>query len=93
MRRLGFQERAERVMIAALLVAIAMIAQRFSIHVYRWGLLLLVGATILQIAVGNLPKECTPREGIVMTAGIVLAIAGVFGVGILIAPYLTQLGR
>jgi len=93
MRRLGFQERAERVLITALLVAIAMIAQQVSIQVYRWGLLLLVGATLLQIAVANLPRDCTPREGIVMTAGILAAIAGVFGVGILIAPYLTQLGR
>jgi glucose-6-phosphate-specific signal transduction histidine kinase len=93
MRRFTFQERAERVLITALLVAIAMIAQQFSIQVYRWGLLLLVAATLLQIAVANLPKDCTPREGIVMTVGILVAIACVFGVGILLAPVLTQLGR
>ena len=93
MARLSFPERAERALIVALLVAIAMVAQRYSIQIYRYGLLLLVGATLLQIAVGNLPKDASFARSLPLIGAILCAIAAVFGIGILLTPFLSQLGR
>lgn len=93
MRRLTFTERAERVLIVAMLLAIGLIAQQASIALYRYGLLLLVGATLLQIAVGNLPKEVSAGRGLVLIGLVLCAVATVFGIGILLTPVLSQLGR
>ena len=86
-------ERVEKVLIATLLIAVAMIAQRYSIQIYRWGLILLIGGTLLQIAVGNLPKDATPLRALRLTARILGVVVMVFGTGILLVPYLSQLGR
>jgi hypothetical protein len=93
MRRLTFPERAERVLIAALVLAILLIAQPWSIQVYRAGLILLVGATLLQIPVGNLPKEAGGGRSLLVIALILGVVAAVFGIGILLTPVLSQLGR
>lgn len=93
MRRMSFQERAERLLIVALLVAIGMVAQRYSIEIYRYGLILLVGATLLQIAVGNLPKDASFVTSLPLIALFLCIIAAVFGIGILLTPFLSQLGR
>ena len=93
MRGLAFPERLERVVIAALLLAIALIAQPLDIRLYRVGLLILVGATLLQIAVGNLPKDAGPGRSLAIIGAILLAVAGVFGLGIALTPFLSQLGR
>lgn len=92
-RGLSFAEGLERVMIVVLLVAIAMIAQRWSIEVYRKGLLLLIGGTLLQIAVGNLPKDAGPLRSLKLIVIILAVVAAVFGAGILLVPVLSGLGR
>lgn len=92
-RGLSFAEGLERVMIVILLLAIVMIAQQVSIEVYRYGLLLLIGGTILQIAVGNLPKDAGPLRSLMFIAMVLTIVAAVFGLGILLVPVLSQLGR
>lgn len=91
--RRPFQQRAEITMISAMILGILMIAQRFQVEVFQWGLRLLMVATILQIAVGNLPKEVSLRRGLLLIAGIVLLVVAVFGIGILLVPVLSQLGQ
>lgn len=91
--RLSFPERAERFLIAALLLAIFLISQPWDIRLYRAGLLLLVCATLLQIAVGNLPKEASVGRSLLLIGGILCIVAAVFGLGILLTPFLSQLGR
>jgi ABC-type proline/glycine betaine transport system permease subunit len=93
MRRLSFAERAERALIAALLLAILLIAQPWDIRIYRVGLLLLVAATLLQIAVGNLPKDAGAGRSLVLIALILAVVAAVFSLGIALTPFLSQLGR
>lgn len=93
MRRLSFAEGAERALIAALLLAILLIAQPWDIRIYRAGLLLLVAATLLQIAVGNLPKDAGAGRSLLLIALILAAVAAVFGLGIALTPFLSRLGR
>ncbi|MDQ0467756.1 hypothetical protein [Labrys wisconsinensis] len=89
----SFPERAERVLIAALLVGIALIAQRINIVLFKTGLGVLVVATFLQIAVGNLPKEASLGRSLVLIAVILAIVAAVFAIGIVLVPVLSQMGR
>ena len=88
-----FVEHLEKVMILVLLGAIVLIAQRSSIHLYRFGLATLIGATLLQIAVGNLPKDATPLRALRIVLTILTVVVVVFGTGILLVPFLSQMGR
>ena len=51
--------RLETIMILALATGILLIAQRYSLLLYKVGLSILVVATFLQIAVGNLRKDAS----------------------------------
>ena len=88
-----FPEYAERVLIAGMVVGILLIAQRFSVTVFKVGLYVLVGSTLLQIAVGNVPKDMSFGPSLVRIAIILVGIACVFGLGIWLVPTFSHLGR
>ena len=93
--RKTFQERAESFLIAAMVTGIALVAftplQYFEF--IQLGLVVLVAATFLQIAVGNLPRDIGWKPGLVRIAIILGIIVTVFVVGIALVPVLSQLGR
>lgn len=89
----SFPERMETVLIVGLCLGIALIAQRYSVGVYRAGLVILVVSTLLQIAVGNLRKDANVVESLKFIAIILCMIGAVFGIGILLVPTFAQLGR
>lgn len=88
-----FVERAEQTLIAAMALGIVLIAQRYSISLYRWGLSILVVSTFLQIAVGNLPQDASAMRSIVTSIVILTGVAAVFAIGIWLVPILSQLGH
>ena len=90
---LTFIEWARRAVIVALLLAIVMIAQKVNIDIYRYGLLLLVGATLLQIAVGNVPDGSSAVRAILVILLILGIIAALFTLSIFLVPVLSELGR
>jgi len=92
-RTRSFPERLETVLIISLCVGIALIAQRYSVGLYRAGLVILVLSTLLQIAVGNLNKQAGVAESARFIAIILCVIATVFAIGILLVPTFAQLGR
>lgn len=89
----SFPERAERVLIAALLIGIALIAQRYNVVLFKVGLVLLVVSTFLQIAVGNLPKDASFGRSLLLIAMILGIVALVFAIGVALVPVLSQMGR
>lgn len=93
MDRPAFAERAETVLIAAMLVSIVLVAQRYSLGIYRLGLCLLVVSTFLQIAVGNVPKHFGFKATAIRVLVILAVIAAIFLLGIALVPYLAGLGR
>jgi hypothetical protein len=94
MRRVRtFPERLETIMILALAAGILLIAQRYSLMLYKVGLSILVVATLLQIAVGNLRKDASVGRSLAFIAMVLVIIAAVFTIGILLVPYFSQLGR
>jgi len=81
------------ILVILLVVSFAMITQQFNETLYRLGFLLLIASTLVQIVFGNLPPEADFKQSIRFTAVVFIIIAIVFGLGILIAPYLVNLGR
>lgn len=89
----SFPERLEALLIAGMLVGILLVAQRFSVTVFRAGLVLLVASTLLQIAIGNVPKHLGFAATTIRVILIVALIAILFCLGIVLVPYFAQLGR
>ncbi|MFC3208853.1 hypothetical protein [Aquamicrobium soli] len=94
MRRVRtFPERLETIMILALGAGILLIAQRYSLMLYKVGLSILVIATLLQIAVGNLRKDASVGRSLLFILMVLAIIVAVFSIGIFLVPYFAQLGR
>ncbi len=91
--RRPFPESASGMLIAAMVIGILLIAQRYSITLFRIGLAALVVATLLQIAVGNLPATASPGRSAAISAVILGVVAAVFYIGVHLVPVLSQLGR
>jgi uncharacterized membrane protein len=54
---------------------------------------LLIGFSLLQVVAGNIPPQTRLFGTLVrLVLGLVI-VAAVFGIGILLVPYLAQLGR
>lgn len=60
---------------------------------YQLGLGTLIVSSILQIAFGNIPPSAGIGRSLRLLGVAMFIVALVFGVGIALAPYLTQLGR
>ncbi len=91
--RSSFIERAERVLILGMLVGIALIMQRLNLLLFQVGLTVLVVSTLLQIAVGNVPKTGGVVGSLLRIALILGIVALIFGIGIALVPTLSGLGR
>ena len=89
----GFPDRAERVLILAMIAGILVIALSPRVlWMYQAGLGLLIVATLLQIAVGNVPKHfgfAASAKRILLILGIVVLV---FVAGIVLVPLLSGLG-
>jgi hypothetical protein len=91
--RATFPERLERVLIGGMVIGIVLILQRYSLPLFQAGLSILVVSTLLQIAVGNIPKNGSVGKSLVRIVFLLCIIAAVFTVGILLVPALSHLGR
>jgi uncharacterized membrane protein len=85
--------RLQAAIICLLGVGFLMVLQRWSFDAYHYGLMSIMGLTLLNIAVGNLPREASPRRAVLLLLLFLALVAVVFGVGIVLVPYLAQLGR
>ncbi len=85
--------RAELALIAALGLGFLLILQTWSLGLYQVGLVVMLAATLLNIAVGNLPRDASLRRALLLTAGILAIVVAVFALGIVLVPTLAQLGQ
>ncbi|RLE12458.1 hypothetical protein DRJ04_06165 [Candidatus Aerophobetes bacterium] len=92
-RKRYFSDYMHDILIVLLVLSMILIAQQLSIKVYKWGIILLVFCTFLQIGFGNIPEK-TPFWKSMKITGIAFGIIFlVFGLGIVIAPMLIKLTR
>lgn len=92
-RGLPFAARVQAILMGVMFVGFALIAQGWSKTLYQIGLPLLVLAAFLQIAFGNIPPSAGFAKSLRLLAVTWIAVGAVFGLGILLAPYLIELGR
>jgi len=85
--------RAEIVLIASMGVGFLLVLQTWSFPLYQVGLSLVLVATVLNIAVGNLPRQAGPARALGLTAFILGIVAAVFAAGILLVPVFAQMGQ
>ena len=84
--------RAELALILVMGAGFLLIVQQWSFALYQIGLLTVMAATILNIAVGNLPRGAAPWRALRLTLLLLSIVAGVFIAGILLVPSLARLG-
>lgn len=88
-----FAYRVQALLIVGLLLSFVLIMQTVSMVLYQIGILLLIASTLVQIPFGNIPPEADRRRTLRMFAWMLLILIAVFGIGILIAPMLVNMGR
>ena len=91
--RLPFAARFQAILIGVMFVGFVLIAQPASKTLYQIGLPILVLAAFLQIAFGNIPPAAGFGKSMALLALTWAIVAAVFGLGIVLAPHLIQLGR
>ena len=85
--------RVELALILLMMLGFLLITQQWSFVLYQIGLLTVIGATILNIAVGNVPRAARGWRAF-RAAVIILAVtAAVFVIGILLVPTLAHLAQ
>lgn len=85
--------RAELALIVLMVLGCVLIGQQWSFALYQIGLIAVVGATILSIAVGNVPRTSRGWRAFAVMVIILAVTAALFIIGILLVPYLTRLGQ
>lgn len=93
MTRRAFAAKVRLALVISLLTSFALIGQSRTIVLYQVGLVLLAVSVVLQFGFGNVAPTAGVRESLKMVLVAVIAVSVVFGGGILLAPYLTMLGR
>jgi hypothetical protein len=88
-----FASVVQTTLILLLLVSFILIVQNFNEWLYRFGFLLLIATTFVQIAFGNIPPSAGFGKSMKMLGITFAVIAVIFAVGIWIAPYLVQMGQ
>lgn len=88
----GIVPRAELALILIMVLGFLLIVQQWSFGLFQIGLLTVMTATILNIAVGNLPRSAGLGQALRLTLLILLIVAAVFLLGIWLVPYLARLG-
>jgi len=85
--------RTEIVLLFILGLGFLLVLQTWFFALYRIGMITIIAATLLNIAVGNLPRDAAPKRAIMLTFMLLCIIGFVFVLGILLVPYLAQLGQ
>jgi hypothetical protein len=93
MRRQPIVPRAEAALLCLLGLGFLMVLQTWFFTVYHYGLLLIILVTLLNIAVGNLPRTASPLRALLTTLLLLAVVAAVVGIGIFLVPTLARLGQ
>ncbi len=83
----------ELTLILLMCTGFLLLVQQWSFVLYQIGMLTVMAAALLNIAVGNLPRQASPLRAALLTLGILGIVAFVFLAGILLVPYLARMGQ
>ena len=92
-RRGRFAAKVQIALIAGMAVGFILILQRFNAVVYRIGLFVLIASVLVQIPFGNIPPDSGFSRSMGLFVRYFAIVIAMFAVGIIVAPYLVELGR
>ncbi len=81
------------VLLGVLVFAALLIVQPWVRELYQVGLVLLVGAALLEIGAGNIPPNADAKRSLAFLAISLVIVGAVFSLGIVLVPTLVALGR
>ena len=88
-----FAYKIQMIIIPFFPISFLLIMQRLSLNLYKIGIILLITTAMMQNIFGNISPDAARRETFFGFLRIGLIILSIFGVGILLAPSLVNLGR
>ncbi len=88
-----FASRVQTLLIVLLLVCFMLVGQRFSLTIYTYGLMAMMGLTIVQIALGNTDPRAGPGKTLRNLVITFLIVGGVIIASLYLAPTLIGFGR
>jgi len=91
--RRPFASAMQAILVALLLLSFVLITQQLSKALYQVGFVLLAASTFVQIVFGNVPPTANFRQSMRLLGTGLAIVAAVFALGIILAPYLVNLGR
>jgi hypothetical protein len=80
-------------LVILLLVSFVLITQQRSRTLYQIGFMLLVSSTFVQIVFGNVPPSANFKRSMKFLGVGLTIITAVFALGIIVTPFLVNLGR
>jgi len=80
-------------LVILLLVSFVLITQQRSRTLYQMGFILLVASTFVQIVFGNVPPSANFKRSMKFLGVGLTLITAVFALGIIVTPFLVNLGR
>ena len=93
LRNRPFAAKVQATLIVLMLISFILMVQRLSINLYRLGLLMLFISGFAQFAFGNISSTANFKQSIKFLVLVWAIIAAVFGLGIILVPYLVNLGQ
>ena len=93
LRRAEIVPHVEIALLSILGLGFLCVLQTWSFGLYRVGLVVVIIATLLNIAVGNLPRDASWLRAGLLTLSILATIALVFAIGVALVPALATLGQ
>ena len=92
-RKQPFASVVHLALVVLLLVSFVLITQQKSRSLYQIGFLLLVASTFVQIVFGNVPPAANFGRSMKFLGVGLTIITAVFALGIILTPFLVNLGR
>jgi len=89
----SFASVMQALLIGLLTLSFALITQRSSNDVYRWGILLLIVSTLFQMAFGNIPSKTGFIRSVLYLGVAAILIGGIVWLSIALVPTLLDLGQ
>ena len=80
-------------LVILLIVSFVLITQQRSRTLYQMGFMLLVASTFVQIVFGNVPPSANFKRSMKFLGVGLTIITAVFALGIIVTPFLVNLGR
>jgi hypothetical protein len=81
------------VLLSVLLLGGLLVVQPWVKGLYQAGLVLIIGAALLEIGAGNIPPDASFQKSLLILVFSLIVVAAVFSLGMFLVPTLVALGR